>query len=128
MKKMAGIPAVAKMIGEAKEVVNWFTKHKIQRSIYEKLSPTRNLVTPGDTRYVGNFLMLFRLLERRNHLQRIVTSDAYISKEFMDDFIKNRVLDIQWWNLLVLICNCAMPLTFLLKLVDSKMPVSSSSE
>lgn len=119
------ISAVAKIIKEVLEVVDWFLNHKVQHTAFEKHSNRRSLVTPCDSRYGYNFIAMLKLLKEVKVAQKAMGDAAYCEANFEDDIIKFRVNEIGWWNRVADICQFVFPYLRVLRAADSNAPMLS---
>ena len=63
-------------VNEAKEVVHFLTNHHMSNALFKQIS-TLNLLKPAETRFATNFIMLQRLIQVRDALEKLMYDDFY---------------------------------------------------
>jgi hypothetical protein len=65
------LPWAAEVVAEAKAVVKFITNHHQSQALFRRKSAL-DLLKPGDMRFATNFIMLDRMVEVREALQKLV--------------------------------------------------------
>ena len=64
-----------KVINKARLICVFIKNHHASRVIFQRLSPNLSINMPTETRFTTNFIMIDRLVQVRNALERMVVDD-----------------------------------------------------
>ena len=71
------------MIKKARLICVFIKNHHASQAIFRRLSPNLSINVPTETRFATNFIMIDRLVQVRNALERMVVDDDW--NTFMGD-------------------------------------------
>jgi len=118
------LPKYQALLKETIEVNNWFSNHTFQRALWNKHGDL-SLISPCDSRYALNFLVVFRLLRCMTTALKVVGDALYVNKCFADDIVAARVQNKGWWSKVSAMLQPVWPFVRLLRCGDSHKPLMS---
>ena len=66
-----------KLVKKARIISVFFKSHHASQAIFRRLSPNLSIHLPIETRFATNFIMIDRLLQMRNALERTIIDDEW---------------------------------------------------
>lgn len=124
---------VKKLVKKARHICVFVKNHHASQAIFRRLSPNLSLRLPVETRFATNFIMIERLLQVRNALERMVVDEdwptlmrdmrrrsatAYMKGSAVRSFIRSD----GFWNTCENFLYMVIPVVKALRVFDGKAP------
>ena len=122
-----------KVIKKAQLICVFIKNHHASQAIFRRLSPNLSINVPIETRFATNFIMVDRLVQVRNALERMVVDDDW--NTFMGDLrrrshttymrcfaVRRFVRSDGFWNTCKNFLYMVIPVVKALRVFDSKAP------
>ena len=123
-----------KMIKKARLICVFIKNHHAFQAIFRRLLPNLSIKVPTETRFAMNFIMIDRLVQVHNALERMVVNDDW--NTFMGDLRRRshttyvRCFAVRWfvrsdgfWNTCENFLYMVIPVVKALRVFDGKTPV-----
>ena len=122
-----------KVIKKARLICVFIKNHHASQAIFRRLSPNLSINVPTETGFVTNFIMIDRLVQVRNALERMVVDDDWNTfmgvlrrrshTSYMRCFVARRfVRSDGFWNTCENFLYMVIPMVKALRVFDSKAP------
>ncbi|XP_026441584.1 uncharacterized protein LOC113340676 [Papaver somniferum] len=120
-----GCAWISEIIAEVVLIRNFITKHSMRLAMFNEHVELK-LFTLAETRFASSIIMLQRFKDVKQGLRNLVICNQWSS--YKDDdpnqalFIKEKLLDDDWWNTLQYVIDFTKPIIEMLRLCDTDEP------
>ena len=117
------IETVQNVLEQAKRVTNFIYNHNRVLDIMRTFC-SGELIRPGQTRFATNYLALQSILEQKNGLQRMFTSEDWsriaAAKDPIGKRVQGTILNPKFWETAKNVLNMHTPIARVLRMVDEE--------